>query len=157
MSRLIFVIILLIISGRSGFARIGETEVQVENRYGKAISKLADDGTVKSRGYSSGGFLIVVEFEKGVSQMEIFAKPDRSELSQTEITILLEANKDGFNWLGHPEEAFGGHRSWCSTDKRSRIAYYDEDIPNLVISTMDYVDRRTERRKMKEREKLKDF
>jgi hypothetical protein len=151
------VIIFLAIFRKTGVARIGETEVQVENRYGKSISKLIDDGALKSRGYSSGGFLIVVEFEKGVSQMEIFAKPDRSELSETEITILLEANKDGFNWLGHPDEAFGGHRSWCSTDKRSRVAYYEENIPNLVISSMDYVDRRTERQRAKERDKLKDF
>jgi hypothetical protein len=157
MRRSFLTIILLVISRTSGFARVGETEMQVENRYGKAISKLTTDGVVKSCGYSSGGFLIVVEFEKGVSQMEIFAKADRSELSETEITTLLEANKDGFNWLGHPDEAFGGHRSWCSTDKRSRVAYYEENIPNLVISNMDYVDKKTERRKVKEREKLKDF
>ncbi len=157
MPRLLLAITLMLIFGPPGFARIGETEPQIEKRYGKPISKLTDDGPIRSRAYSSGGFLIVVEFENGVSQMEIFAKPDRSELSETEVTTLLEANKDGFNWLGLPDEAFGGHRSWCSTDKRSRVAYYDENIPNLVISNMDYVDRKTERIRKKERERLKDF
>src|ERR1700747_2481953 len=77
------------------FARIGETEQQIEARYGKSTLTVSTGNEPLQKVYQSSGLNITVTYLGGVSQREIFTKQDGSELSKIEIAILLEANTAG--------------------------------------------------------------
>jgi hypothetical protein len=149
------VVLLCVLCASPAFARLGETEAQIEARYSKPVLVLPDDGFVKSRAYVSGGLGIVVKFEGGLSQAEMFAKGDHSEFSQHEISVLLAANKGGYNWLGSPDGLNLGERAWCSTDKRSRVAY--ELKRQLFITSQPFLDRVAAWDRVKEERMLKGF
>jgi hypothetical protein len=153
-----FSLIVTLAFSASTFARIDETEAQIEARYGKPIHAVNDnDGVVKSLAYLSGGFAIVVKFEEGISRAEMFVKSDHSDFSETEISILLGANKDGFNWLGHPDNVEPDRQVWCSTDKRSRVAHYIKSSRQLFITSQQFLEREAARKTARDKQKLKDF
>jgi hypothetical protein len=79
----------------TAFARIGETEAQIESRYGKSFA------TVRlSKIYFYGEFFVVVSFANGKSGREIYVKRDSTALNETEIRSLLNANSNGTKWHG---------------------------------------------------------
>jgi hypothetical protein len=71
----------------SAFARIGETEAQIEKRYGKSTS-----GSGPTKGYFYKGFFIIVTFDNGVSGIETYEKRSGAQMTAAEIRQLLRAN-----------------------------------------------------------------
>jgi hypothetical protein len=71
----------LVFAAASAFARIGETEKQIEARYGKAVQTLR-----ATKAYSYKGFLVIVAFDNGVSGVEIYQKHDASPMSAAPIS-----------------------------------------------------------------------
>jgi hypothetical protein len=72
--------LLILISGfllcaNVAFARVGETEAQVDHRYGKPAGKW-DDYIGSKKLYHWHGFDVMVTFVDGVSQREMFNKSD---------------------------------------------------------------------------------
>jgi hypothetical protein len=83
----------LVLCSASAFARIGETEAQIEKRYGKSTPSSSS-----TKGYFYKDLFIIVAFDNGVSGIETYEKRDGTSMSAAEIRRLLDANGDGTNW-----------------------------------------------------------
>ena len=83
----------LVLCGATAFARIGETEAQIEKRYGKPTPSSSS-----TRGYFYKALFIIVTFDNGVSGIETYEKRDGTSMSAGEIRQLLDANGDGTKW-----------------------------------------------------------
>jgi hypothetical protein len=139
------------------FARIGETEQQIEKRYGKSTLTVSTGNEPLQKVYQSSGLNITVTYLDGVSQREIFTKQDGSELSKNEIAILLEANTAGSKWIEDPTAtSLAGMQGW-KLESGGRTAAFSRDKTRLVITT-DLVQKVFNQRKAEdEKEKLKGF
>jgi hypothetical protein len=71
----------------SAFGRIGETEAQIEKRYGQSTS-----GSGLTKAYFHKGFFIIVTFDNGVSGIETYEKRSGAQMTAAEIRSLLHAN-----------------------------------------------------------------
>ena len=83
----------LVLCGATAFARIGETEAQIEKRYGKPTPSSSP-----TKGYFYRDLFIIVTFDNGVSGIETYEKRDGALMSAGEIRQLLDANGDGTKW-----------------------------------------------------------
>lgn len=99
----------------SSIARVGETQQEVEARYGKEGKDMGTRSNVHQVGYMSGGFMILVDFVNGVSQREGFANPDTTPLTNDAIEEILKMNlPQGLGW--EPGTAPGEDKAWQRTD-----------------------------------------
>jgi hypothetical protein len=153
----LFVAVALSLLVSPAFARIGETEQQIEKRYGKSTLTVSTGNEPLQKGYQSSGLNITVTYLDGVSQREIFTKQDGSELSKNEIAILLEANAAGSKWIEDPTAtSLAGVQGW-KLESGGRTAAFSRDKTRLVITT-DLVQKVFNQRKAEdEKEKLKGF
>lgn len=83
----------LVLCGATAFGRIGETEAQIEKRYGKPTP-----GSSSTRSYFYKALFIIVTFDNGVSGIETYEKRDGTSMGAAEIRELLDANGDGTKW-----------------------------------------------------------
>ena len=83
----------LVLCGTTAFGRIGETEAQIEKRYGKPTPSSSS-----TRGYFFKALFIIVAFDNGVSGIETYEKRGGASMSAGEIRQLLDANGDGTKW-----------------------------------------------------------
>lgn len=83
----------LVLYGATAFGRIGETETQIEKRYGKPTSNSSS-----TRSYFYKALFIIVAFDNGISGIETYEKRDGASMSAGEIRQLLNANGDGTKW-----------------------------------------------------------
>jgi hypothetical protein len=140
------------------FARIGETEQQIEVRYGKSTLTVSTGNEPLQKVYQASGLNITVTYIDGVSQREIFIKQHgSSELTKNEIAILLEANAAGSKWIEDPiATSLAGMQGW-KLKSGGRTAAFSRDKTRLVITT-DIVQKAFNQRKAEdEKEKLKGF
>lgn len=90
------IVIFILLSVYPSYARLGETEAQIEARYGKVISVKAGDTTRDTKNaYYHNGIYITVVFLDGKSSCEGYCK---AYLSSTEIQALLDVNSLGHTW-----------------------------------------------------------
>jgi len=122
-------------------ARIGETEAQIETRYGRPIKIFpAAASTLKLPGstikvYKTGDVGVVVVFFNGFSGSERYLKASRGKLTLSEIEAILAAN--------------GGQKEWSETERKPSmtswslndlIARFDKTDGHLVISSKKFLD-----------------
>jgi hypothetical protein len=88
-------------------ARIGQTEEQVSALFGKSI----DAGTPDEEGVTtnmykspSGEYLALVQFLKGHSIAEAYSRVDSGKLSEKEMSIFLQGNSGGKEWIKDPHK-----------------------------------------------------
>ncbi len=89
-----------IVIGLSGqaFARLDQTEAQVNALFGKPVDpgKPDSDGvTTNTYKNPTGEYLAVVQFLKGPSVAEAYSRVDRRKLSEKEVSIFLQGNSAG--------------------------------------------------------------
>jgi hypothetical protein len=105
------------------FARLGQTEDQVNALFGKPIDpgKPDSDGiTTNMYKNPTGEYLAVVQFLKGHSVSESYARVDRHKLSEKELSIFLQGNSAGNEWKKDPrklawERSDHHAKAWCET------------------------------------------
>jgi hypothetical protein len=136
-------------------ARIGETEQQVEARYGKSIGMLSRGDELPHKAYRFSGLDIVVGFIDGVSQSEFFYKHDKSDFSPNEIALLLEANAGGGKWVREPKTP-SGIQGW-KVLSGGRSAEYAGGNKALAIWTDLSLEISQESKAKAEAKKLKGF
>ena len=115
---------LIIALSDQAFARLGQTEDQVNALFGKPI----DPGKPDSDGITTNmyknptrEYLAVVQFLKGHSVTESYARVDSRKLSEKELSIFLQGNSAGKEWKKDPGGKFAWERSdhhanaWCET------------------------------------------
>ena len=151
------VVITLLMLVSPAFARIGETEQQIEARYGKATDTLSKGNEPLQKLYRSSGLDIGVTYIDGVSQIESFRKEDRSALSKNEIALLLEANAAGSKWIEDPIASVVADLQVWKLESGGRKAVYKKSQGGLLILT-DLADKVSAQRKAEaEKEKLNGF
>ena len=114
---------LVIASSDHAFARLGQTEDQVSALFGKSIDpgKPDSDGiTTKMYKNPTGEYLAVVQFLKGRSITESYARVDSRKLSEKELSIFLQGNSAGKEWKRDPrklawERSDHHAAAWCET------------------------------------------
>ena len=124
-----------IVIGLSGqaFARLGQTEEQVSALFGKPM----DAGTPDKEGVTtnmyknpSGEYHALVQFLKGRSIAEAYSRVDGGKLSEKEMSIFLQGNSGGKNWIKDP-----GKLAWERSDHRAKA--WSETLagrPTLLIA-----------------------
>jgi hypothetical protein len=102
-------------------ARIGNTEDQVAELYGKPINQgEMDKNAVITNTYHKGDYLILVQLFRGCSIAESYTRADKHEFSENELSTFLEASAGGQEWEKDPnrlawERSDHGARAWCET------------------------------------------
>ena len=118
--------------GSDAFARIGQTEEQVSALFGKSI----DPGTPDKEGVTtnmyknpSGEYHALVQFLKGHSIAEAYSRVDVGKLSEKEMSIFLQGNSGGKEWIKDPSKL-----AWERSDHRAE-AWYEtlSGRPTLLI------------------------
>ncbi len=126
-------------------ARIGETEAEVNARYGAPIFTLSSQEAANlTKCYLADGFSIAVTYVSGRSAREMVAKADKSEITEKEINRLLEANSGGSSWnaqqLAGQKNVPDGLLGWRTTDKKPRVALYDERTQAFFVTTQRFIN-----------------
>ncbi len=125
-------------------ARIGETETEVNARYGNPIFDLPSQQDTVTKCYLSRGFSIAVTYVDGKSVREMVAKADKSKITEKEINRLLEANSGGSAWnaqqLAGQKNVPDGLIGWRTDDKKPRVALYDERTQAFFITTQKFIN-----------------
>ena len=123
--------LVLALSG-DAFARLGQTEEQVTALFGKPI----DAGTPDKEGVTtnmyknpSGEYHALVQFLKGHSIAEAYSRVDGGKLSEKEMSIFLQGNSGGKEWIKDPSKL-----AWERSDHRAK-AWYEtlSGRPTLLI------------------------
>ncbi|MEY2565165.1 MAG: hypothetical protein QOH88_3358 [Verrucomicrobiota bacterium] len=114
------------------FARLGQTEDQVSALFGKPIDagKPDEDGvTTNMYKNPSGEYHALVQFLKGHSIAEAYSRVDRGKLSEKEMTIFLQGNSGGKEWIKDPHKL-----AWERSDHRAK-AWFEtlSGRPTLLI------------------------
>jgi hypothetical protein len=122
--RITWYVTALLLFGATVFARTGETEAQIEKRYGRPTS-----GSRWTKTYSNKNLFIIVTFDNGVSGIETFQKRNDSPMARAEIEKLLEANSDGSKWQRSARNDFE-----ISYTAKTRFAEYNAITNTLTIA-----------------------
>ena len=114
------------------FARLGQTEEQVSALFGKPIDadKPDKDGvTTNTYKNPSGEYHALVQFLKGHSIAEAYSRVDSGKLSEKEMSIFLQGNAGGKEWIKDPRKL-----AWERSDHRAK-AWYETlaGRPTLLI------------------------
>ena len=130
----LLILIAAIVLGLSSdaFARIGQTEEQVGALFGKPIDAgKPDKAGVTTNIYKnpSGEYHALVQFLKGHSIAEAYSRVDGGKLSDKEMSIFLQGNSGGKQWIKDPDKL-----AWERGDHRAK-AWYEtlSGRPTLLI------------------------
>jgi hypothetical protein len=164
-------IILVGILPFNGWARLGETPEQCEDRYGPpSITKKDPAGFlpgVTLSVYQKAGLAISVIFYRGSAGFVVFEKSEKNalgnmdELSVTEIEALLKANAGGKEWLvARPAIRGPLGDAWELEDGSATAEYVNG--PNrfkhrLVVQTAEYLAASRAAERAKDEENLNGF
>jgi hypothetical protein len=132
----------LIVPSTLLFARLGDTELQITQRYGNPIAKAQDkDPRQKTRSYQYQGFEISVVFLDDRSRVEVFR---RDAFSASQIQTLLNANS--LTWQKASES------SW-SAEQGQLLAVFDRFgfPPSLSIGSAQFMDYLAQRKALAEK------
>lgn len=132
------VVLLGVLCASSAFARIGETEAQIEKRYGEPQTSLKQSAGYTSRAYVFQGFDIIVSFENGVSCGESYRHSNGTPLLDPEIRTLLQANSGNGKWNVANQSGF---TTIYKCSDRIRVASYEGLERKLLITTQAFIDR----------------
>jgi hypothetical protein len=109
-------------------ARLGDTPATVAERYGQAVQVFRDVKGRTGHIHRSDGYVVLVEYLDGISQSEVYAKPNDDALTESEIQTLLRANASSDKWQEIPaatvhKAAGPGWRGWTILRTRALSAY----------------------------------
>ena len=116
----------------AAFARLGQTEEQVSALFGKSIDPgTPDKDGVTTNMYKSprGEYHALVQFLKGHSIAEAYSRVDKGQLSEKEMSIFLQGNSGGKEWIKDPSKL-----AWERSDHHAK-AWYEtlSGRPTLLI------------------------
>ena len=99
MKKSMILIVAVLVSTGSMFARLGDNGDVIEDSYGAVMQRrLRQDETV-SVIYTKGGYLYLVTFANDRSISETYSHVKGTELSEREIMKFLKANAAGAKWI----------------------------------------------------------
>jgi hypothetical protein len=166
--------ILLLIGCECAYARLGETSQELENRFGppvatfskEVIAQIGFEPAFPGYKFTKGEISVLAFLLNGKSCAEIYVKEDKSDLNNSEIETLLQANSDGSTWEEKtPSDQLrmmGVPKGWRLLEKDGKgytTAFYATQKKCLTLNTSQWVKLHDEYKKTQEqaKEKLKDF
>ena len=93
-STILILFVSLILTANASFAKIGESEAQVDDRYGKPAGKW-DDYLGYKKLYHWRGYNVMVTFFDGVSQREMFDKAGLTHRAEKSLGKYAGLGKNG--------------------------------------------------------------
>jgi len=154
--KLSFVIVaLLAVTAVPCYARLGETFDQLETRYGKVLLKFPGmhngyPGDYRAL-FKKDSLCIAVTIYKGVAVEERINKQDLSDLDQSELTALMDADSANLTWT---EGNSGDANSRIFTRDDGALAKYTTNEHCLYIWSKDYLDAIAAKQKAEQDAKL---
>jgi acyl-CoA synthetase (AMP-forming)/AMP-acid ligase II len=158
----------------TGWARLGETPEQCEERYGTAIAVDDADKAFDPRGatialYEKAGLEIFVTFYRGSAVLLTFKRLHKNalgnlDLSPTEVASLLNANAAGKEWgsvvwgrWGLPENNVtrSGNEPHCYLTDGAATAVYEDGMLKIVNRGYDALQKAA--REDSEQKNLEEF
>jgi hypothetical protein len=127
------VTVTFLFAASSAFARLGEEEAQIEQRYGKPTKIMNGQSATGAvnRAYSYDIFHVVVGFIDGVSHMESVMIKGGLKLDSEQISKLLAANApSGTHWIKQSRS------KWTRSDKGA-TAELSFDAAELTIASRE--------------------
>ena len=101
------------------FADLGSSESEISDLFGKPTEQgFPDQNGITTNVYQKGDYIILVQFLRRLSLAESYTRVDRHELSETELSALLEASSNGRLWNKDPnksqwERSDHKAKAWC--------------------------------------------
>ena len=126
MKALAYCIATLLLFTTIAFPRIGETEAQIERRYGQPAS-----GPGSTKEYSYKDLFVIITFDNGVSAIETYEKRNHSPMTDIEIGAALHANGAGAKWHKRSRNEFE-----VRYETKERIAEYNAFANTLTIAKL---------------------
>jgi hypothetical protein len=140
-------VIALLLFGPTAFARIGETEGQIEKRYGQPTSSFRS-----TKRYFYKDLFIIVTFDNGVSGIETYQKRNAAPMTAREIRRLLEVNGGGTKWHKPIRNGFE-----FLYKGKTRFAEYNAVTDTLTVADYGALNRINARNQTLDAEKMKEF
>jgi hypothetical protein len=137
----------LLLFGATALAQIGETEAQIEKRYGGPAS-----GSGSTRGYFYKGFFIIVTFDNGVSGIETYEKRNGGPMSAAEIRRLVRASSAGTKRHEPIQNGLDFHY-----EENNRLAEYKAATSTLTVADCGALNRINARNQTLGAEKINGF
>lgn len=132
---LIPILFLTALTGSRVEARLGETQAEIEKRYGPPIRKLKFQKPIEKKlKYHFGGYVIEVSFIQDRCVIEAVDRDDRGFFGEDEIAALLRANEAGLSW--QREESSNTEREYRRTDGKA-VARLNAYLTRLTLASAD--------------------
>lgn len=146
---------LLVLLFTTSHARIGESQEEIEKRYGKSKKDTAplEPATI-AKWYLKSGLAISVGFLDGKSCYEFYMKGERKEFSDAEIEALLEANQGKSKFK--KKDGLSINPEWETEDGKT-LAHYSKIEGNLTICSQEWMETRAKIQAEKEKKNLNGF
>jgi hypothetical protein len=131
MKRILFLVVTLclVLSSRM-LADLGNSESQIANLYGKPVKQgFPDPNGITTNMYQKGDYMIVVQFLREYSLAESYARLDKRDFSDKELSAFLEASSNGRQWNKDPNKL-----AWERSDHKAKA--WSENVsgrPTLLI------------------------
>lgn len=107
------------------YAILGETEQQIEKRYGRAVqTELPDVDSLTAKKYSKNGLDIIVNYLHGNSCCELFFHSSLIQFSEQEIMTLLDISTFGSKWVAK-EDGDDTHSLWLLENGEAKAVNTD--------------------------------
>jgi hypothetical protein len=120
-------------------AILGETESQIEARYGKATEVLESSiHTVSRKEYQNNGLCIIVSYIDGKSVYERYSDLAIGTLNPTQLAALLDLNALGGKWVKLKSDAESSNEVWKS--ENGNVTAFNGNFGLIVIFTKEYND-----------------
>jgi len=113
---LVLVVMSGIALGSHAFAALGNNENEIADLFGKPVNEgFPDKRGITTNTYQKGRYIILVQFLRHLSLAESYARVDKEEFSQDEISGLLAGNSNGLGWTKNPDRL-----EWNREDNKAR-------------------------------------
>jgi hypothetical protein len=137
-TKLTLVFLTAILTFTQAQARIGETEAQIEARYGKPAEISDKDKLFKTALYHFGGMEVFVFISRstGLSELEEFNKASGEKFSDNEIALIMQANAAGKTWKLVEDADFTKKQWWLSDESVAAVSRPSEKTVTLYSKAM---------------------
>jgi hypothetical protein len=141
----------LILVSFPAVARLGETNVQIMQRYGP-VQKRYDDGTnLWHAGYVFKDYTIIVYYMNNISQAESVSSVSARAISDDERDVLMKNIGGAANWASDQGHLQFGPDCWTNSNGAVAImANTPDSYSMLTIGTRSFFQQMVEKQKQKD-------